>query len=431
MRTHYTNQITPADAGKDVVVCGWVHEVRDMGKLMFVLLRDRSGIIQITAKSGVTAEPVMAALHGIPKESVLRVSGSVLACKPAPGGVEVSPKSVEVLSVSKSPLPMDVTGKVKAEIDTRLDNRFMDLRKPEVAAIFKLRSRIVSAGIKYLENSGFIEVHTPKIIASASEGGTELFPIAYFDKEAFLAQSPQLYKQTMMSAGFDRVYEIARYFRAEEHDTVRHLNEIMAFDIEMSFIKDEADIMDVLEGLSLAVIKSAAESEEIKFLKKEIEVPKKVDRLRYDDVLDMIAGQGKKIEWGHDIDTEGEKVLGRIMAKEGKDIYFITKYPLNIKPFYTMPDTNKKYARAFDLEHTGDEISSGGQRIHDHAFLVKRLKHWNLKPENFEFYLKAFEYGMPPHGGFGLGIERILMKILNTQIREVVLFPRDRYRLTP
>ncbi|HEX54719.1 MAG TPA: aspartate--tRNA(Asn) ligase, partial [Candidatus Altiarchaeales archaeon] len=281
--------------------------------------------------------------------------------------------------------------------------------------------------------NGFIEINSPKIIASASEGGTELFPISYFDREAFLAQSPQLYKQMMMATGLDRVFEVTTYFRAEEHDTRRHLNEVTAIDVEIAFIRDENDVINVLEDLIIEIINGASECHnELKILKKEIEIPKKpIKRITYDRVIDILNDNGKMIEWGDDLDTEAEKILGRIMMEEfNSELYFITKYPLEIKPFYTMPD-NEKYSRAFDLGYKGVEISSGSQRIHDPELLVERIKKKNLNPENFEFYINAFRYGMPPHGGFGLGIDRVMMQLLDLQIREVVLFPRDRHRLTP
>jgi aspartyl-tRNA synthetase len=432
MRSNYSTEITAEMNGAKVTVAGWVHEVRDMGKLKFLILRDREGFIQVTAKAGTTTEPVLAEISKVSRESVVEVSGVVVAAKMAPGGVEIKPDEIKIISCAKSPLPLDVTGKVEADMDTRLNNRFMDVRKPEVSAIFKLRSRIIEAGRDYLAKNGFVGINSPKIIASASEGGTELFPISYFDKEAFLAQSPQLYKQMMMATGLDRVCELTTYFRAEEHDTRRHLNEVTAFDCEMAFIQDEEDIMKVLEGLTLAMVAGAAEGKkELGILKKEALVPKKIDRVSYDEVLKLLEKYGKKIAWGEDLDTESEKLLGDAMEKEyGSQLYFITRFPLKIKPFYTMP-FDDKYSRAFDLGYKGVEISSGGQRIHDPVLLEERMKHLGLNPGSFGFYLQAFNYGMPPHGGFGLGIDRVMMQLLDLPIREVVLFPRDRHRLTP
>ncbi len=431
MRSHYSNEIKPGLEGKGVVLCGWVHEIRDLGKLKFLILRDRGGFIQITAKKDFCKEDVLKTINEISKESVIEVRGKVKESKQAPNGVEIVPDVINIISRSHFPLPLDVTKKVDADLDTRLNNRFMDLRKRDVAAIFKLRDKILTAGREFLEKNNFIEIHTPKIIASASEGGTELFPISYFDKEAYLAQSPQLYKQMMMASGFDRVYETTFYFRAEEHDTRRHLNEVTALDAEMAFIRDEEDVMKILEGLVLTMIKSASNcGEELRILKKDIEVPKDVKRIDYDKTLEILKEHGKNVLWGEDLDTEAEKLLGEIMMEEfNSELYFIKNYPLKIKPFYTMPDG--EYSRSFDLDYKGVEIASGGQRIHEYGLLIERLKHFKLSPENFRFYLNSFKYGMPPHGGFGLGIDRMMMQLLDLGIREVVLFPRDRHRLTP
>lgn len=432
MRSHYSNEINPELKGKSVVLCGWVHEIRDLGKLKFLVLRDREGFIQITARKEVCKKNVLDAINEISKESVIEVRGKVKESHQAPRGIEIIPDMIKIISKSHSPLPLDVTEKVDADLDTRLNNRFMDLRKREVAAIFKLRSKTLVAAREFLEKKNFIEIHTPKIIASSSEGGTDLFPISYFDREAYLAQSPQLYKQMMMATGLDKVYEVTYYFRAEEHDTRRHLNEVTAIDVEMGFIKDEGDIMEILEGLVLAMIKAAANStEELKILKKEIVVPRNVKRISYEKALEILKEHGKSIPYGEDLGTEGEKLLGEIMKNEfDSDLYFIKNYPLKIKPFYTMP-SNDEYSRSFDLGYKGVEIASGGQRIHEYELLVERLKYFKLNPENFQFYLNAFRYGMPPHGGFGLGIDRLMMQLLDLGIREVVLFPRDRHRLTP
>ncbi len=425
---------------KEVLIAGWVQETRDLGNLKFIILRDREGTAQICMKKKITSDEILNKVKELTKESVISVKGNLSANAKAPNGYEIFPNELNIISIANVPLPLDPSEKavkadVTANIDTRLDNRFLDLRKKDVTAIFKLRNNIINAGRKFLSANKFIEIHSPKIIASASEGGTELFPIAYFDKEAFLAQSPQLYKQMLMAAGFDRVFETATYFRAEMHDTTRHLNEITAFDSEMSFIDSENDVMDVIEGLMKTILNEAKDSEEIKILNKEIYLPEKFPRISYDECLQLLNEKNIAIKWGEDIDTKCERVLGEIVKdKFGSELFFLTKYPLKIKPFYTAPENfnaDDKYSRSFDLEYKGVEISSGGQRIHIYDLLAERIKRCNLNPENFKFYLDAFKYGMPPHGGFGLGIERILMQMLDTTIREVILFPRDRHRLTP
>lgn len=435
MKRKYSNEITQEDDGSAVTVAGWVHDVRDLGGLRFLLLRDKTGIIQVTLPKKYVPKEVFEASGKLVKESVILVEGRVKAEKKAPGGYEIIPSSIRVLSTAAVPLPLDPTGKVGANIDTRLDNRVMDLRREEIRAIFRVRDAVIEAGRQYLRGNGFIEIHTPRIISTTSEGGTELFPIAYFEREAFLAQSPQLYKQMMMSTGLDRVYEIATYFRAEEHNTVWHLNEITAIDCEMAFIKDEEDILRVIENLIAAMIQGAMSSAggELEKLNKELRVPSlPLPRLRYDEALQILEEHGMHVPWGEDLTTEAEKKLGEALKERGHELYFVTKYPLKIKPFYTMPSDDPKYSNSFDLEFKGREIISGSQRIHDYDLLVKRIKAKKLNPGNFSYYLDAFKYGMPPHGGFGLGIERFVTLLLDLpNVREAVLFPRDRKRLEP
>ncbi len=433
MRSHYCGELSPESDGEQVKVCGWVHEIRNMGKLKFVILRDKTGFLQVTAKKGNSPEEVLNAIDDISRESVVGFTGTLIKSPKAPGGIELKPEQARMINQSLTPLPLDVTEKVDADMDTRLNNRFLDIRKPRISSIFLLRSSIISAGRNYLKEKGFTEINSPKIIASASEGGTELFPISYFDKEAFLAQSPQLYKQMMMATGLDRVCELTTYFRAEEHDTRRHLNEITAFDCEMAFINNEDEVMDLLEGLMLSMIRGASEQTSLlKTLGKDVNVPESIPRVSYDEVLELLDKNSKRVKWGEDLDTESERTLGEAMKKEyDSELYFIKNFPLEIKPFYTMHADDIKYSRAFDLGYKGVEVSSGGQRIHDPTLLKDQISKKGLNPENFGYYLDAFNYGMPPHGGFGLGIDRVMMQLLELPIREVVLFPRDRHRLTP
>jgi len=430
-RTHYSKDVSSKEYGKNITVAGWVEDVRNIGSISFIILRDRKGTLQLTVFKKENAE-LFEKIVNIPRESVVSVNGLCKESKQARNGYEVVPKEFVVLSVAETPLPLGVVDKIESELETRLDNRFIDLRKQEIQAIFKIRDKVLNEAYQYLRSNNFIEIHTPKIIASSSEGGTDVFKIKYFEKEAFLAQSPQLYKQMMMATGLDRVYEIAWYFRAEEHNTRRHLNESTAIDLEMAFIKDEEDIMKILEGLVHSMWKKASEcKDELDVLGKKITIPKMpFKRVKYDDVIKDLNKNGSAIKWGDDLGSEEEKLFGEIMKKEGHEFYFITKYPLVAKPFYTMPE--EKYSRSFDLECKGVEISSGSQRIHDVDLLKKRLEECNLNPKDFESYLKTFRYGMPPHGGFGFGIERFLMELLDIKnIRECILFPRDRTRLTP
>ncbi|MBN2603050.1 MAG: aspartate--tRNA(Asn) ligase [Candidatus Thermoplasmatota archaeon] len=431
-RTHYSKDVTKDYFGKNITVAGWVEDIRNIGSLAFVILRDRLGTLQITAFKKKHPE-LFDMLVNITRESVISVYGFCKQSDKARNGYEIIPEEVKILSLAETPLPLGVVDKVESELDTRLDNRFIDLRKPELQALFKIRNEIISSVHNYLRSENFIEVHTPKIIASSSEGGTDVFRLKYFEREAFLAQSPQLYKQTLMATGLDRVYEIAWYFRAEEHNTRRHLNESTAIDVEMAFIKNEEDVMKILENLVYNMWKKASEcKEELTILKREINLPNlPFIRLTYDEVLKLLNKNGYDVKWGDDLTTEQEKILGDIMQKKGHEFYFITKYPLESKPFYTMPD-GEKLSRGFDLECKGMELSSGSQRIHDKELLEKRMKACGLDAAQFESYLKAFRYGIPPHGGFGFGIERFIMELLDIQnVRECILFPRDRNRLTP
>jgi aspartyl-tRNA synthetase len=436
-RTHYSSQITEELHGKKVKVAGWVYEVKDLGGIKFLWLRDREGIVQITAPKKKVNEEVFTLIPKLNSEDVIAVEGVVNFTPKAKLGFEIIPEKIEILSRADSPLPLDPTGKVKAELDTRLDNRFMDLRRPEVMAIFKIRSSVFKAVRDFFYQEGFIEIHTPKIIATATEGGTELFPMKYFERDAFLAQSPQLYKQIMMASGLDRVFEIAPIFRAEEHNTTRHLNEAWSIDAEMAFIESEDEVMGLLERLVAHAINYVREhnEKELKILNFELEEPKlPFRRITYTQALEILKDLGKEIPWGEDIDTEGEKMLGQYIKETyDEDLYFIYQYPSEAKPFYIMRyDDKPEISRAFDLEYRGVEITSGGQREHRYEKLKEQIAEKGLKVESFEFYLKAFRYGMPPHGGFGLGAERLLKQMLNlNNIREVILFPRDRKRLEP
>ncbi len=431
-RTHYSVDVKEEDFNKKISVAGWVEDIRNLGNIAFIIIRDKKGTLQVTGLKKEHPE-IFKKLVETPRESVISVTGLCQKSDKARNGYEVLPESFEILGEAETPLPLGVVDKIDSEMETRLDNRFIDLRKPEIQSIFRIRNEVIKAVHEYMQNNTFIEVHTSNINASSSEGGTEVFKFKYFEKEAFLAQSPQLYKQTMMATGFDRIYEIAWYFRAEEHNTRRHLNESTAVDVEMAFIDSEENVMKILEGLVFNMWKKASIcTDELKVLGKDIKVPKlPFKRISYDDAIKKLNDTKCDIKWGEDLGTEEEKLLGEIMKKEGHDFYFITKYPLEAKPFYTMPEGDK-LSRSFDLECKGVELASGSQRVHNVDLLRKRIKACNLNVEDFEPYLKAFRYGMPPHGGFGFGIERFMMELLDIQnIRECILFPRDRTRLSP
>lgn len=432
LRSHYSIDVSDEQFGSSITIAGWIEDIRNLGSIAFIIIRDRKGTLQVTGLKKEHPE-LFNKMVNLPRESVVSVTGLCQASGKARNGYEIIPKEVSILSISDSPLPLGVVDKVDSDLDTRLDNRFIDLRKPEVQAIFQIRSAVIGAVHETLRSFDFNEVHTPKLIGTSSEGGTDVFKLGYFDRDAFLAQSPQLYKQMLMSSGFDRVYEIAWYFRAEEHNTRRHLNESTAVDVEMAFIESEEDVMQVLEKLVAAMWKKAGEQiNSLKILEKSIESPHiPFQRLSYDEVLSLLSKNDCEVEWGEDLSTEQERLLGNIMAENGHDFYFITKYPISAKPFYTML-REEKYSCGFDLECKGVELASGSQRIHDVELLKERMDSLGLEKEAFESYLKSFQYGMPPHGGFGFGIERFMMELLDIHnIRECILFPRDRTRLYP
>jgi nondiscriminating aspartyl-tRNA synthetase len=423
-------EVTPHSGEAEII--GWVHEIRDLGGLTFLLVRDRTGIIQVTVPKKKAPEAVLAVVRSLSRESVVRIKGRVQAIDKAPGGRELVPTDFEIVARSESPLPLDVVEKVPAELDTRFDARFMDARKPRVAAIFKIRSSLVRTINEFFFSRGFVSITSPKVVASATEGGTELFPIAYFEREAFLSQSPQLYKQMMMAAGFEKVFEIGPIFRAEEHNTTKHLNEATSIDVEVSF-SDDREVMHLLEDLVVECYGTILErcDAALSELGLDLEIPKSpFPRLPYHEAIEIASGRiDEEIRYGDDIGTAAEKAIGDVMQGH----YFIVDWPTAIKPYYAMPrEDAPEICKAFDLMHPRMELSSGAQRVHQHDLLVHQLRSKGLSADCFEFYLAPFRYGMPPHAGWGLGLERLLMTMLElANIREAVLFPRDRHRLVP
>lgn len=429
-RTSYSSDITPKLDGKKVTVFGWVQEIRDLGGIKFIVLRDKDGVIQVTMPCNKMSQETMKKADALQKEFVIGVRGVVRKISKAPHGAEVIPSEIKILSMVQQPLPLDPTGRIPADLDVRLNLRILDLRRPECQALFRIRHVAVNAIREYLIKNRYIEIHTPKVIASATEGGATLFPIAYFEKEAFLVQSPQLYKEQLTSV-FEKVFEIGPIFRAEESDTPRHLAEVTSVDMEEAFITAD-DAMKTLEGLSCSVIKAVKEKcpEELTRLKRKLELPKTpFERYTYDEILRELRQEKIAITWGEDMPTTAFRTLGTLH----KGFYFITDWPTQSKPFYIKPrEDDPKVCEAFDFMYGWIELASGGTRIHSKDLLIKRLKEQKLEPRSFEYHLKAFDYGMPPHAGFGLGLDRLLMAITGKEnIREVVLFPRDRWRLTP
>jgi len=437
VRTHFSSEITAELDGKEVVLMGWTHILRDKGKIKFLILRDEHGTVQITIPQKKVSEDVFKTSELLKPETAISVTGKVVATTQVESGVEVIPKKIRIINTAER-LPIDVVeGKTDIELDTRLNHRILDLRKPTIKAIFKIQHNLVRFARAFLENNDFVEIHTPKLVAEATEGGANLFEVKYFDRKAYLAQSPQFYKQLMLLAGFGRVYEIAPVFRAEKHNTRRHVNEYTSFDYEMAWISGVEDVMKMEENMlhhSFKMTKKHAAAE-LEILGVDLEVPKvPFKRIKYAEAIDLVNEAGKNLSITDDLDPECERILGEIFPeKYGTDMVFITHYPLELRPAYTMPSlTDEGMTESFDLTYKGMEITTGGQRIHLYDLLVERFKAKDFNPEHFTFYLDPFKYGAPPHGGLGLGVERMTMQLLGIEnIREATLLPRDRDRLTP
>jgi nondiscriminating aspartyl-tRNA synthetase len=411
----------------DVEVSGWAQNIRVVGAIIFIELRDVSGTVQgiLLRKEN---EELFNNLKTIPRETVMSLRGKAVKSQ-AKIGYEIQIRELQILNRAETPLPLGVVDRIESDIETRLENRFLDLRRPEILSIFKIQSTISNSIRNYFFERGFIEIHSPKIVAAATEGGTELFPVKYFERDAYLSQSPQLYKEIMMAAGFDKVFEIAPAFRAEEHNTPRHLNEFTSIDMEMSFAGDEA-VMDVLEEViktaSREMVALNGKELDILGVKKEV-VDYKFKRITYSEYVKMANEKGIELKDGEDLSTQVLKSVGNEIG----EFYFITRWPRILKPFYVEP-FDEKYSRGFDLQFGELEITSGAQRVHSPEILINNLKSKGLNPESFAFYVNAFRYGMPPHAGWAIGLERLTMVFLGlSNVREATLFPRDRTRVTP
>jgi len=436
-RTHFSNQITSELDGKEVILMGWTHILRDKGKIKFLVLRDEHGTVQVTIPQKKVSEEVFEASGKLKPETAISVHGTVVATTQVAAGAEVIPTRIRILNTADR-LPIDVVeGKVDIDLDTRFNHRILDLRKPSINAIFRIQHNLVRFSRDYLENNDFVEIHTPKLVAEATEGGANLFEVKYFERKAYLAQSPQFYKQLMLLAGFGRVFEIAPVFRAEKHNTRRHINEYTSFDYEMAWISGVEDIMKMEEQmLHHAFTKTKeASSTEFELLGIDLTIPKlPFKRVKYAEAIDLVNEAGKDLSITDDLDPESERLLEKIFPEKfGTDMVFITHYPLELRPAYTMPSlTDEGMTESFDLTYKGMEITTGGQRIHIYDLLVERFKAKGFNPADFGFYLDPFKYGAPPHGGIGLGVERLTMQLLGIDnIREATLLPRDRDRLTP
>jgi nondiscriminating aspartyl-tRNA synthetase len=438
-RTHYSFQISDSLINNIVTVIGWISSKRDHGNVLFVQLRDRFGDIQILLKKKELSENIFESLKSLKEHSSIGIRGKVVKQKNSSKEYEVIPEEIKILSVSNKPAPFLTQSISSIGIDTRLDLRAIDLRRNHLQNVFKIRNIILNSIREYLNDNYFVEVNTPKMIATATEGGAALFPIFYYDREAFLAQSPQLYKEQLTMA-FENVFEIAPIFRAEPSRTNRHLSEAMSIDVEKAYV-DYTDMMDYLDNLIRYVIRSINDKNQVELDSLGIKLPNlssPFKRITYSELVENLQNSHKYIRWGDDI---APKLLKDLF---GDEFYFITDWPSSTKPFYvkskkmnpiTEPnneDVPRVLSESFDLMYGSLELSSGSTRINNKNDLMDNMKKKGLSHKAFDYHLRVFDYGVPPHAGFGLGLERLLMAILKLDnIRDATFYPRDIDRLTP
>ena len=424
-RTHLIEELNSSMEGQEVIFGGWVVDLRKLGKMAFLTVRDVTGMCQVIVKGD-----SMSLLEGLNRQSVVRISGKVQASKAKDFDFEILAIEIQILAKAEYPLPIDPIGRLESDIDNRLNSRALDMRNQKTASIFKLRSQVLTSIRETLINKKFIEINTPKIIGSASEGGADLFGLDYFGKQAYLAQSPQLYKE-QMTIGLERVFEISSFYRAEKSHTGRHLSEFTSVDIEAAMM-DYTDVMDVLESIVIDVFKNTSENSktEQQEIGHEIKVPKSpFERVTYTQALEELSELDIKIEFGEDLQDSHLRSLG----EKHPGFFFLTDWPMKLKPFYIHEkDDDPTLSRSFDLQYGYLELSSGGRRLHDPEQLKVRLKEQDLDPSSFEEHLKTFGWGMPPHSGWGMGLDRLMTVLVGIDnVREVVLYPRDPDRLKP
>ena len=426
-RTIYSTEIDPSMEGKEVIVMGWVSSVRDHGNLVFIMLNDKEGEIQITVKSGVCSDEIRENMVKLKEHSTIAVKGTIKPSNKAPHGAEIFPSELRIFSKAEKIAPFTWQTKTVANIDTRLEIRAVDLRRNVLQHIFRMRSEVLKVIRNYLYEKGFIEINTPKMIATATEGGAALFPIFYYNKEAFLAQSPQLYKE-QLTLSFEKVFEIAPIFRAEPSRTNRHLSEAISIDLEEAF-SDYADIMKHIENIMMrsvdAVKKYAKVIQEMEY--QIPETPTAIPQYSYSDLVDKMKSNDIKVEWGDDLYPSQLKKINL------SGFYFIKDWPLASKPFYVKAKKeDTKTSESFDLMFGDLELSSGSTRIEKRSELEERMKNKGFKLDAFDYHLRVFDYGVPPHAGCGIGLERLMMALTGTEnIRDATFYPRDVDRLIP
>ena len=435
-KSHYSSEVNPSLEGRAVTLMGWISSIRDHGNIQFIMLRDKDGDTQIIAKKGQCPDLVYEQVLQLKEHTSIGVNGKVVSQRKAPNGIEIIPLELKVFSIPIQAPPFMIQNRNPAGIDTRLDFRAIDLRRKYLQDIFIIRNNILKYIRTFLSNEKFIEVNTPKIIATASEGGTALFPIFYYEREAFLAQSPQIYKEQLTMA-FENVFEIGPIFRAEPSRTNRHLSEATSIDIESAFV-DYNDIMVLLEKMILFIIKSLFEDDSIKN-NDELDIDQKINnnnkssfpRLKYTELIERLRNIGEKVRWGDDLSPQLIKKLDDDVLNN--NFYFITDWPMAAKPFYVKENQDdSKICESFDLMYGSLEISSGSTRISNKEILINRMKKKGLNLNSFDYHLRVFNYGVPPHAGCGVGLERLLMTLTKIDnIRDAILYPRDIDRLAP
>jgi len=434
-RTHYTNEIEGATG--NVILAGWVHDVKDLARMRFIWLRDRRGVAQLTILKATAPPEVVQASEKLGKEDVIAVEGAPVEQRIAKIGSEIKPTKIELIAKAQAAAPLDVTGKIEANLDVRLDWRVIDLRRPENLAIFQIQSKVAEGAVEYLREEGYMQVFTPCLLGGTSEGGAEVFKTDYFGKEAFLRQDPQLHRQLCIAAGFDKIYDLGPNWRAELSHTTQHLCEHRGLAVEFGFINDENDMMKVEEEVAIAALKKVEKDcgRELELLHTKVELPKTpFPQIRYPEIYTILEEYGRKVEVGSDIGKEGEGVLSKhVQEKHKTDGFFINRFPSKVKPFYVMRvDEEPQWARSVDFVYRDIEQSSGGQREHRYEKIMNQLREQNINAEAMKWFTEPFKFGVPPHGGFCLGIERFTMALLRKEnIRETTLFPRTPERLSP
>ena len=428
-----SRQMTTAVVSRNnqaVTLHGMVHALRDMGGITFLTLRTRRGLVQCVCTD-------KQALDGATEGCADTVSGLWRIEPRSPGGKELAETQVTVLSRPAAPMPVPLAKrKLDLHLDTELGLRPVVLRAPRQRAVFRIQAAVCRAFRDFLQSREFTEIHTPKIVHAGAEGGSNIFRLDYFGRKAFLAQSPQFYKQTMVGV-FERVYEVGPVFRAEKHATQRHLNEYTSLDFEMGFISSFTDVMEMEQGFLqyLMELLGREYAAELALLKVELPDVTRIPAVRFDEIKRLAAEKyGYQIRDPYDLEPEEEHAIGRYAKEEwGSDFVFVTHYPSKKRPFYAMDDpADPKFTLSFDLLFRGLEVTTGGQRIHDYAAQVAKIEERGMDPAEFESYLMIHKYGMPPHGGLGIGLERLTMQLCGLDnIRRACLFSRDRTRLEP